>query len=315
MSKDYNNYPIKECQEAADDFVGRGAEVFQKFTCEGCGSRQTMETPNVFYTSGTCEECGATTDIEARGEQAKVGGIIGGTIPLIKNIPKSIYRVTRGEANFGDKVMEAFQNKKVEAMKAFGKDLDDLIAKNPDKTSGGSLVGIMKEVQATAAFDERLNSAINTNEQLRKLGQNPDLARDMPVKEVQLLVTKLNSKIKGKYGPNYIELKDFIHDIKAAQLDAFPEMAPIKENYANIAEPYRLIKSKIKEGSILKNLANKFGDAQLNRRAESLMSKDIKAEVDSYRRTKQVLKTMGIGVGTAGAGLAGGVGYKLFTGN
>ena len=44
-----------------------GATVHQKWTCEHCGARQTMETPNAFYKSGTCEECSRVTDIESRG--------------------------------------------------------------------------------------------------------------------------------------------------------------------------------------------------------------------------------------------------------
>lgn len=41
--------------------------VFQKFTCECCGSRQTMDRPNVLYTTGRCDECKHITDIFANG--------------------------------------------------------------------------------------------------------------------------------------------------------------------------------------------------------------------------------------------------------
>lgn len=239
------------------------------------------------------------------------GAVIGAAIPLIGNIPKAIKRATKGEAAFGDMVMKAFRDKKIEAIKRWEKDVAELIKKNPGKTSGEHLIDIMKETQATAGYDQKLNAAVNADEQLRKLVNNPDLARNMPMEEVQTLVTKLNSKVQGKYGQNFYELKDFVHRLKEAQLKAFPEMAPVKEAYAEIAEPYRLIRAKIKEGSILKNLANKFGDAQLNRRAEKLMTSDLKAEVDSYRRTKKLLKTIGFAGKTAGTGLAIGAGYKL----
>jgi hypothetical protein len=42
-------------------------EVFQQFNCAGCGIKQTMPDPNVLYTHGKCEECGAITDIEKHG--------------------------------------------------------------------------------------------------------------------------------------------------------------------------------------------------------------------------------------------------------
>ncbi len=57
-----------------DDAVSKGIEViqhgglvWQKFTCSHCGSRQTMETPNTFFTHGTCEECGRDTCIRKQG--------------------------------------------------------------------------------------------------------------------------------------------------------------------------------------------------------------------------------------------------------
>lgn len=39
------------------------AEVYQKFTCERCGARQTMDKPNSFYREGSCEECGHVSPI------------------------------------------------------------------------------------------------------------------------------------------------------------------------------------------------------------------------------------------------------------
>ena len=62
-----NDYPLQDCADAAEKLVADGCQVFQKFTCTKCGSRQTMAEPNKFFTSGACEECGAVTDIAAKG--------------------------------------------------------------------------------------------------------------------------------------------------------------------------------------------------------------------------------------------------------
>jgi hypothetical protein len=43
------------------------AQTYQKFTCEKCGRRQTMEAPNTLYISGQCEECKHVTDISKKG--------------------------------------------------------------------------------------------------------------------------------------------------------------------------------------------------------------------------------------------------------
>jgi hypothetical protein len=62
-----SDHPFDECAAAALDLVEHGVTIFQKFTCDKCGSRQGIEDPNVFYTTGKCEECGHITDIRARG--------------------------------------------------------------------------------------------------------------------------------------------------------------------------------------------------------------------------------------------------------
>ncbi len=43
------------------------AQVFFKWTCGKCDSRQTFEKPNTLHSSGICEECGYETRIIAGG--------------------------------------------------------------------------------------------------------------------------------------------------------------------------------------------------------------------------------------------------------
>jgi hypothetical protein len=63
----YNDYPFDECAKAAKELAEQGYTVHQKFTCNKCNARQTIGTPNVFFTTGHCEECGHITDIVKRG--------------------------------------------------------------------------------------------------------------------------------------------------------------------------------------------------------------------------------------------------------
>jgi hypothetical protein len=64
----YNDYPFEDIvREAAKLIEEKKANVHQKFTCDSCGSRQTMDEPNKFFTSGICEECGHVTDIVEKG--------------------------------------------------------------------------------------------------------------------------------------------------------------------------------------------------------------------------------------------------------
>jgi DNA-directed RNA polymerase subunit RPC12/RpoP len=44
-----------------------GAQIFYKFTCAKCGSRQTFSEPNTLYPWGDCEECGSRTEVTEGG--------------------------------------------------------------------------------------------------------------------------------------------------------------------------------------------------------------------------------------------------------
>lgn len=63
----YDDYPLTEIADAFVRVIAAGGTCFQKWTCDHCGSRQAMDTPNRIFTSGRCEECGGVTDIAAKG--------------------------------------------------------------------------------------------------------------------------------------------------------------------------------------------------------------------------------------------------------
>ncbi len=64
-TEEFHDYPIDECVATVYDLIQRGKVMLfhQKWTCAHCGTRQTMEVPNKFFTSGLCEECGKSTTI------------------------------------------------------------------------------------------------------------------------------------------------------------------------------------------------------------------------------------------------------------
>jgi hypothetical protein len=61
------DFPFEQVVKDAQRLVELGSTVFQKFSCDGCGARQTMDIPNKFFTSGQCEVCLVVTDIRAKG--------------------------------------------------------------------------------------------------------------------------------------------------------------------------------------------------------------------------------------------------------
>jgi hypothetical protein len=60
-------HPFDEVAYEADLHVQKGRTVFQQFNCAHCGMKQTIDTPNHFFTYGDCEECGGRTDLKKAG--------------------------------------------------------------------------------------------------------------------------------------------------------------------------------------------------------------------------------------------------------
>lgn len=60
-------YPFWSVAADFQNFMRRGANVYQQWNCAHCGVKQTMEKPNMMFKLGKCEECGKETDIAKDG--------------------------------------------------------------------------------------------------------------------------------------------------------------------------------------------------------------------------------------------------------
>lgn len=63
----HHDHDFDACISSANALTLRGDQVYQKFTCHACGNRLTMDVPGKFWTMGTCDQCGAETDIRLSG--------------------------------------------------------------------------------------------------------------------------------------------------------------------------------------------------------------------------------------------------------
>lgn len=61
------DFPYDAVVTQAEALIRDGATVFQKFTCQKCGKRLTLDVPNIFLERGQCEVCGGVTDIRRTG--------------------------------------------------------------------------------------------------------------------------------------------------------------------------------------------------------------------------------------------------------
>lgn len=65
---EYKDFPFEEIAVAMDKIAREGQFMaFQKFTCQHCGQRLSMDVPNTLYETGTCDKCCKETNIRERG--------------------------------------------------------------------------------------------------------------------------------------------------------------------------------------------------------------------------------------------------------
>jgi len=67
MSNKPKDVSLAKALELAEPLVNKGCNVYQKFTCSLCNSRQTIEEPNKFYNVAKCELCGHISNIMETG--------------------------------------------------------------------------------------------------------------------------------------------------------------------------------------------------------------------------------------------------------
>ena len=68
--------PVEEIARQADAQIQLGFTIWQKWTCAHCGSRQTMEEPNLLYRSGKCQACGEVSTITVCGFMLAGGDLV-----------------------------------------------------------------------------------------------------------------------------------------------------------------------------------------------------------------------------------------------
>lgn len=66
----YTDFPFDDVCKKALELINSAPgkiDVYQKYTCSGCGQRLTMDKPNTFYETGSCDKCDTITNIKEKG--------------------------------------------------------------------------------------------------------------------------------------------------------------------------------------------------------------------------------------------------------
>ena len=98
----------------------QGAFTYMKWTCKGCGGRQTCTEANAFPALPVCPACGVTTNVKRRG---------GGFLLAVPTDTEAQARAVADYINTGAREDGIEANVKVVNLEKAGLSLDDAVAR------------------------------------------------------------------------------------------------------------------------------------------------------------------------------------------
>ncbi len=234
--------------------------------------------------------------IDKRLGQAGIGGLIGAALGGISSAWDNLGKVKNLKTDEGQVKLSKIIGKnlfkaKREAGKKFETALNTLADKYP------------KTMVKTTDIVDNLAEVIDDNRILRSLMRKSplleDLAtspRDITIKEAQKLSNELNALmpkkfVEGDVGFLQLEAKDLIDNIRLAQLEAFPELAPVRADYKKFMDNFNLLVKKVKDPDMLLNvIANEWSGPAKRIAAKKILKPSLQKPIKNYQKIKQAEK-------------------------
>ncbi len=251
------------------------------------------------------------------GGQKMAAGIGGALLPtgallnatgITKGIGNAIkYTNPANESALAKTVRTAAYKAKTDAVNEFGQGLDELAKANPDKTV--SLRNVVDNINTNMAeMAPEAKSILRRTPVLKDLLDNPQLAENIPLEDTQKIINYINTKVPRNIKANHLDILDTLNDTRAAQLDAFPEMADVRSKYGEFKNAFDTIKGKLKQGSLIDNMAKDFGDSEIKDNLKKVFTEDMLKEVKNFQEARKMLKVAGVMSKTIGYGALAGAG-------
>jgi hypothetical protein len=218
--------------------------------------------------------------------------------------------------SLGQRVRATASAAKKTAVDQFGGRLETLATKNPDKAVSlqDVVAGIQKDLPEMTPEAQSVFRKVPILKDMLKdpLAEGYIDPSNVSLRDTQNIINYINTKVPKQIKYTNLDVVDAQHNIRAAQLEAFPEMSKARAEYGKFAEDYKLIKSalnpKATPDAIMSNFNNNIAVKDAAKRVLSPLIKDMiklrgqKATVDWTRR---------LGLGAIGAEIIYEVGKKV----
>ena len=216
--------------------------------------------------------------------------------------------------------------------KDFEQRLNDLIAKKPYDTVNlqsevSSMRSAMDDAETNPGLASQIKSVIRTIKNpdaaktMSEIIDDPSKAANLTLKQSQDLKVAIQNtpaiKMKLAQGrfANYtqgdLELLDLLHNVKLKQAENFPELADVRQPYADKMTAYNLVKNKFKPGQLEGNIKNGFGDSEIESKVKSILPDATNKQIANIRQVLALKKAGKWAAGIAGVGSADAVIRKV----
>lgn len=270
MTKDdtFNNYP-KGKRQGLTDMFAKGAAI----GLGGYGAVKVAQKLSPAVTKG------------AEAIASKVGDVGNAVGKTVQALPQAV-SYKQGAA-FAKDVQKSFVQAHTNKVKQFGENLDKLSTDNPERAV--SLKGLVTEINSDPDISPEARRIFEKTPHLKEMLTRPDLAENVTLRETQDILNHINTKIPKNITVNNLDVLDLKNNIRSAQLDAFPEMAQVKQDYASFIAPYKNVKGYFGFNKTLNAIKNKFGGPQGQEAVEAILPKEVISRMGGYRRAANTL--------------------------
>jgi hypothetical protein len=208
-----------------------------------------------------------------------IGGGISKLSSGILNMPKVINH--QKGTNFAEEIRSSFIKSHTDVVNKFGADIDKLSVKYPQAKV--NLSELVSDLQTNPDISKQTLNILKKVPKLKDILKNPKYASNVSLRDAQDIVNHLQTKIPKNIRANNFDLLDTINTIKGQQLEAFPEMAGARAEYAKFIEPYKNVKQYFRFNKLLESVKNKFGGAEGQAAVEKIFPKEVIKKLGGYR--------------------------------
>lgn len=255
------------------------------------------------------------TDLKARGDQAKIGALVGGVAEPLAMGVGNVLNATVGKTKFAKQIRGDVYGSKKAAGRAFDESLQQATLNNPDVLA--DLSEPANKLRMLRTFNPEIDAFVNYHPNIKAIVDNPDLARQLNAKQAQDIINTMNSKMsQTKLGGNNVRPQDIpfmevVDDMKVAQADAYPEMLDARKAYSKNREAFKTVRPDLSKRSMEKRISEGFTTGEVGEEFKNLLPSETFRKLKGAQVAGKVVKALtgpgaliGSGVAVGGAAIA-----------